>query len=98
MVNTQIVSTLQNKSIQKKSIHHSSSTVFLAIYNPDYNIDTEVSLLNHFLLKRNLNDVIATIEIRNLDGLLINSFKENLHEEKAYSLELYIFFLNQMKT
>ena len=91
MVNTQIVSTLQNKSIQKKSIHHSSSTVFLAIYNPDYNIDTEVSLLNHFLLKRNLNDVIATIEIRNLDGLLINSFKENLYEEKAYSWRLSNF-------
>ena len=85
MGNVQIVSTLKNKQMQKKAIHHSSSTVFFAVHNPDLGIDTEVSLLNHFLLKRGISDVVATVEIRDLSGDLIHSFKQNMDEEHAYS-------------
>ncbi len=48
MGNVHIVSTLQNKLDQKKSVHHSSSTVFLGIVNKELKIDTEISFLNHF--------------------------------------------------
>lgn len=85
MGNIQIVSTLKNKQMQKKAVHHSSSTVFFAVHNPDLGIDTEVSLLNHFLLKRGISDVVATVEIRDLAGELIQSFKQNMDEEHAYS-------------
>lgn len=61
MTNVQIVSTSQNRANQKRAIHYSSSTVFFVIFNPDEDIDTEVSLLNHFILKRDINDVLATV-------------------------------------
>ena len=82
MDNIKIVSTLKNKSQQKTSIHNSSSTVFFALFDPDSNIDTEVSLLNHFLLKRDIKDVVATIEIRNLNGHLIDTLEEQMNEKK----------------
>ena len=44
MGNVQILSTSENKAAQKKSVHHTSSAVFLALYNPENKIDTEVSL------------------------------------------------------
>ena len=43
MGNVQIVSTLQNKLMQKKAVHMSSSTVFLAVCSDDGHVDTEVS-------------------------------------------------------
>jgi hypothetical protein len=61
MTNLQTVSTSQNKANQKGAIHYSSSTVFFAIFNPDEDIDTEVSLLNHFIQKLDINDVLATV-------------------------------------
>lgn len=88
MGNVQIVSTLQNKAAQKKAVHHSSSSVFLAICNSDAGIDTEISLLNHFILKRGISDVIATVEIREPGGDLVKSFKLNMNEERAYSVRL----------
>lgn len=42
MGNVHIVSTLQNKLKQKKSVFNSSSTVFLGVYNPKKNLDTEI--------------------------------------------------------
>ncbi|MBD1136497.1 hypothetical protein IDH35_02705 [Pelagibacterales bacterium SAG-MED49] len=91
MGNVHIVSTLKNKELQKKAVHHSSSTVFFAVHNPDNGIDTEVSLLNHFLLKRGISDVVATIEIRELSGNLICSFKESFDKERVYSWKLSKF-------
>jgi hypothetical protein len=88
MGNIQIVSTLQDKVAQKKAVNHNSSTVFIAVYNPNRGIDTEVSLLNHFILKRGISDVIATVEIRELDGTLIKSFKLYMSEERVYSVRL----------
>jgi len=88
MEDIQIVSTLQNKLNQKKSVHHSSSTVFFGIVNLDTKIDTEVSLLNHFLLKRGISDVSATFELRSLDGSLLQKFNMLMQEPKTYAIQL----------
>ena len=104
MSNVQIVSTLENKALQKKAVHNSSSVVFLAICNKDGSVDTEISLLNHFILKRGIEDVIANIEFRDLKGKLVDTFKLNMDEPRVYSIllskhnsgafigSIYIFF------
>ena len=89
MGNVQIVSTLQNKSTQKKAVHMSSSTVFLAVCSYDGHVDTEISLLNHFLLKRGINDVVATVEFRDLKGDLVTKYKMNMDEPRAYSIAVF---------
>ncbi len=88
MGKVKILSTLQNKAAQKKSIHKNSSTVFLGIVNPEKGIDTEVSLLNHFLVKRNISDVIATIEYRDLSGKIYDSFNIKMNEPRSYAFRL----------
>ena len=88
MGNVQILSTLDNKKAQKKSIHYSSSTVFLAVCSEDGLVDTEVSLLNHFILKRDIEDVVATFEIRDIKGELVNKFNINMDQPRVYSLRL----------
>ena len=47
-----IESTYENKLRQKGLINYSSSAVFLVIKNTKKQIDTQISLINHFLLKR----------------------------------------------
>lgn len=86
MGNVQIVSTLQNKLMQKKAVHMSSSTVFLAVCSDDGHVDTEVSLLNHFILKRGISDVVATVEFRDLKGKLVTTYKMNMDEPRAYKI------------
>ena len=86
MGNVHIVSTLQNRAMQKKSVHLSSSTVFLAVCSGDGQVDTEISLLNHFILKRGISDVVATVEFRDLKGELVNTYKMNMNEPRAYSI------------
>ena len=86
MRNIKIVSTLQNRAMQKKSMHLSSSTVFLAVCSADGHVDTEVSLLNHFILKRGIYDVVATVEFHDIKGDLVKSKKINLNEPRVYSI------------
>ena len=88
MSNVHIVSTLQNKARQKTAVNMSSSTVFLAACSGDGNVDTEVSLLNHFILKRGINDVVATVEFRDLTGYLVKTYKMNMDEPRAYSIRV----------
>lgn len=88
MSGVNILSTLQNKAAQKKAVHYSSSAVFMGILNPNNGIDTEISLLNHFILKRGIKDVVAKFEIRNLDGDLVKSFKINMDKECVYTIRL----------
>ncbi len=88
MGNVQIPSTLQNKARQKKSIFNSSSTVFLAVVNTKKGIDTEISLLNHFVLKRGITDVVATINIHDLNGDLIDSLEIQVSQRRVYSFRL----------
>ena len=99
-----IASTLQNKSNQKKSIHFSSSAVFLGILNPLIGIDTEISFLNHFLLKRNIKYVDARFVIHNMSGKVLKeidckidakqvySFKISDHLEEAFLGSVYVIF------
>lgn len=86
MSNVKIVSTLQNKAMQKKGVHMSSSTVFLAACSGDGLVDTEVSLLNHFILKRDISDVVATVEFRDIKGELVNTYRLNIDEPRVYSV------------
>mgnify|MGYP001340438318 FL=1 len=88
MGNVHIVSTLQNKLKQKKSVFNSSSTVFLGVYNPKKNLDTEVSLLNHFILKRGIEDVVATFELRSLTGEIKKKYEIKMNEKRVYSFRL----------
>lgn len=88
MKKEQIVSTLENKVAQKTNIFNSSSTVFLGILNSDNQIDTEISLLNHFILKRGITDVVANFELHDLNGSLIKSFEINMDRECVYSIRL----------
>lgn len=86
MGNVKIASTLQNKAMQKKSMHLTSSTVFLAVCSVDGHVDTEVSLLNHFILKRGINGVVATVEFRDIKGDLVKTKKINMDEPRVYSI------------
>ena len=92
MTNVQIVSTSQNRANQKRAVHYSSSTVFFGIFNPDQEIDTEISLLNHFILKRNINDVMAKVEIYDLKGHLKKSLNLKMDEKRTYSVKLSDYF------
>ncbi len=88
MSNIKIESTLENKKNQKTSIHNSSSAVFFALHNPIKDIDTEISLLNHFYSERGIKDVVARVEIRNLDGSLYKTFDLRMYKEHVYSIKL----------
>ena len=88
----QIISTRKNISTQKKAIHLSSA-VFVGIYNPKNGIDTEISLLNHFILKRNIRDVLAKFELRDLKVKLIKSFNININKS-SYSIRLGEYLKN----
>ncbi len=88
----QVITTSKNISAQKKSIHFSSSAVFMGVYNPENGIDTEISLLNHFILKRNVSHVVAKFELRDLKGTLIRSFNININKKSSYSIRLGEYF------
>lgn len=88
MGNVQVVSSAQNKANQKKAVHMSSSTVFLAISSGDGKIDTEVSMLNHFILKRGISDVVATFEFRDLNGKPAHILTIKMNEPRAYSVRV----------
>ena len=83
MQKIKIDSTLENKKKQKKSIFNSSSAVFLVLNNPLQGIATEVSLLNHFLIKRGILDVKAEIILRSLDGTEVDKYYLPLYHLKT---------------
>ena len=82
---TVIESTLENKLRQKGLINYSSSAVFLVIKNTKKQINTQISLINHFLLKRNISKVVADIYLHNLSGELINKKSINISGPHVYS-------------
>ena len=63
-----IESTLENKIRQQSQTIHSSSTVFWGLVNKEKKIDTRISFLNHFLLKRNIPSVSMRLCVRTMDG------------------------------
>jgi hypothetical protein len=82
-----IESTYENKLRQKGLINYSSSAVFLVIKNTKKQIDTQISLINHFLLKRNISEVVADIYLHNLSGELINKKSINISGPHVYSFK-----------
>jgi len=84
---TNIESTFENILRQKRLINYSSSAVFLVIKNTKKQIDTQISLINHFLLKRNINEVVADIYLHNLSGELINKKSINISDPRVYSFK-----------
>ena len=82
-----IESTLENKLRQKRLINYSSSAVFLVIKNTKKQINTQISLINHFLLKRNISEVVADIYLHNLSGELINKKSINISGPHVYSFK-----------
>ena len=88
MANVSIVSTFKNYDLQKKTFFKSSSSVFFGVYNSSQNLDTEISFLNHFILKRGIKDVVAKIELRCSNGKLKKTFDLKLKKKSVYSLRL----------
>ena len=85
MANVSIVSTFKNYDLQKKTFFKSSSSVFFGVYNSSQNLDTEISFLNHFILKRGIKDVVAKIELRCSNGKLKKTFDLKLKKKSVYS-------------
>lgn len=83
-----ILSTKENKELQKVSVSHSSSTVFWALFNNHHEIDTRVSFLNHFLLKRGIPSVSMRLCVRHMDGSLLKEISEEVSEPRVYSYSL----------
>lgn len=83
-----IESTLDNKIRQKSQTIHSSSTVFWCLVNKEKKIDTRISFLNHFLLKRNIPSVSMRLCVRMMNGNLIREFIDEIVEPKVYSYSL----------
>ena len=83
-----IESTLENKKRQKSQTIHSSSTVFWCLVNKKKQIDTRISFLNHFLLKRNIPSVSMRLCVRLMNGNLIKEFIDEIFEPRVYSYSL----------
>ena len=83
-----IESTISNKKRQKESVFNSSSTVFWCIANKEKKIDTIISFLNHFLLKRKISSVSMRLSIREMNGNLLLEVIENIDQPKVYSFSV----------
>ena len=90
-----IESTKQNKVRQKQSFFNSSSAVFLCLVDNKKNIDTKISFLNHFLVKRNIKVVSLRLSIRKDNGELIKEKIEIINEPKVYSYSISQLLNNQ---
>lgn len=82
-----IESTLENRKKQKTSVFHSSSAVFLVAKNEGLDLSTEISFLNHFLLKRGIDNVVAKIYIRSLGGDLVREHVLTIAEPRVYAFD-----------
>ena len=83
-----ILSTKENFENQKISLFNSSSAVFWGIIDRQKNIDTKITFLNHFLIKRNIKSVSMRLSVRTLEGILIKEVIEDIFEPKVYSYSM----------
>jgi hypothetical protein len=86
MEKIKIESTQENKERQKNSYFNSSSAVFFVNHNPEQSIETEISFLNHFLLKREITDVVVNISLYRINGELVRKSSIELTDPKTYSI------------
>ena len=87
-ISQKIISTEENQKQQKLNVFYSSSTVFWCIFDRDKNLDTSISFLNHFFLKKNISSVSMRLSIRDLSGKLISEIIKEINKPKAYSFSI----------
>ncbi len=76
-----------HKSVKTNTVHRSSLIV------PRFDqAASNISFLNHFLLKRNNKDVVLKITAINDNGVLEDSVSVEINEPKVYSFNLESFF------
>ncbi len=83
-----VISTAENKAQQKNSTFYSSSTVFWGVFDRKADLDTSISFVNHFLLKRKISSVTLRLSVRDLSGQLIKELIEEIDQAKAYCYSL----------
>ena len=77
-------------NINKNSVHRSSLLV------PKFEkIISNITFLNHFLMKRNISEVTMKVTAINHKGLDQESVSININEVKVYSFNLEELFSNQ---
>lgn len=84
MKNVHIESTYQNKLWQKSSIFNSSSAVFAVINDPENKVKSRISLLNHFLLKRNIKNVRMQLKLVDTNGVVVDEFHVKISDPRVY--------------
>ena len=62
--------------------------MFWCVINRPKGIDTSISFLNHFLLKRDIKSVTLRLALRNLSGNLIR--EENIEISNYFSPKKYV--------
>lgn len=87
-LNQKIISTVENQKQQKLNVFYSSSTVFWCIFDRDKELDTSITFLNHFFLKKDISSVAMRLSIRDLSGKLINEIIKEINEPRAYSFSI----------
>lgn len=76
-----------HKVINKNTVHRSSLIV------PRFEqAKSNISFINHFLLKRNNRDVVLKITAINNEGFIKDSLSTEINEAKVYSFDLEAYF------
>ena len=83
---------LYHKHPNKFSVHRSSLLV------PKIKgLKSKITFLNHFVIKRNNDQVSLKISAYNKDGKCIDTYYEEVKEKKVYNYDLEIYFYNFKK-
>ena len=81
---------LYHKFPNKFSVHRSSLLV------PKIRgLKSKITFLNHFVIKRNNDQVSLKISAYNKDGRCIDTYYEELKDRKVYNFDLDLYFFNQ---
>ena len=84
-----IESSEQSAARMKMNVCHRSSAIFFAQVGKM--VDTRLTFLNHFLLKRDIPEVKCVVTFRALDGTQISQTNFNVTEPRTYSVTVRDF-------
>ncbi len=84
--------TLYHKYPNKFSVHRSSLLV-----SKIRGLKSKITFLNHFVIKRNNDQVSLKISAYNKVGRCIDTYYEELKERKVYNFDLDLYFFKQKK-
>ena len=82
---------LYHKFPNKFSVHRSSLLV-----PKNRGLKSKITFLNHFVIKRNNDQVSLKISAYNKDGRCIDTYYEELKERKVYNFDLDLYFFNEI--